>query len=147
MNIACKLCWEAFQGTYFCCVSLWGIQSSNFGKEMGNRIMKYLHWTCTAKGTHKVKKSFCLFGKGCHLFWQISLLLLHYMVHAVTQNTSIEWRKNMVQLLPVVTVLCVVEPKSHCNCRSLTSAALNCSWSLAEMNKKKGFFAKWITFG
>ena len=45
-----------------------GIQSSNFCTEMGDRIMKKLHWACTARGAHKCEKyhSAFSFRQGLH---------------------------------------------------------------------------------
>ena len=91
----------------------WQVHSPDFCTEMGDRVMKQLHWACTARGHTYVRKGvFLFFGKDVlflflgvqvdakfHKVWKILLLLLHHMVHIMTQN--MKGRKNMVQVLPV----------------------------------------------
>ena len=59
---------------------VWEIQSSNFCTEMGDRMVKQLHWAYTARGAHKVRKFILPSLQGIHFpvswswVWQISLL-------------------------------------------------------------------------
>ena len=84
--------------------------SSNFGTERGDRMVKQLHWACTARGAQNCEKCF-FFWQGHHfsISWSLEpsrwllcftefdkyvFFLLHSMVYVLTQN--MESRKHMM---------------------------------------------------
>ena len=92
------------------------LQSSNFCTEMGDKMMKQIHWV---KGTQIWELSFCLFGKATispflgtvtfHQVWQISLRFQITVPHGSSDEsvmTQIMKSRNhllsvMLQVLPV----------------------------------------------
>ena len=90
-------CWSS------CCIQsfklpfsvVWGIQSSNFFPlpKMGNRIMKHLHYACTASSAHECEKCFLLFQQLLGVHVTVMFCLVYTSFYSTTRSQNMEAEK------------------------------------------------------